>query len=251
MATSLHQRYPVDAEHIQYLTQCRSGAQAACLATLTRLLRAGGPGKAQLNDIVREQLHTGPSIIYPTLQRIMGYQALTRMKEAWGNAAHAHASNPAVLLATTVAPSDEDLKRLPPPRTLQEKLALLEVMVVRTQSLMLLKQYDAAISYSSSVQEFGELLLNSVSDAEAKAEVQAQLSSLERTLARAFARKGKLAPTLKHLGRALDLSPVRRVLGEELAVLPEFEHLFKHPGFTDLLRPTVYTMPSVPAVRGL
>lgn len=251
MAASLRQSHPVDAEHIQYLTQCRSGAQAACLTTLTRLLRSGGPGKTQLNDIIREQLHTAPSIIYPTLQRLMGYQALLRMQEAWGNAPHAHASNPAVLLATTTAPSDEDLRRLPPPRTLEEKLSLLEVMVVRTQSLMLLKQYDAAISYSSSAQGFGEQLLNSVSDAETKAEVQAQLSSLERTLARAFARKGKLAPTLKHLERALDLSPVRRVLGEELAVLPEFAHLFKYPGFTELLRPTVYTMPVIPAVRGL
>lgn len=242
---------PVEADHLQYLAQCRSGVQGVCQSTLERLLQSVGPGKAQFDDILRDQLHTAPSLFYPPLQRRLGYQALARLKDAWANAPYSHASNSAVLLATTAAPSEDDLKRLPPPRTQAEKLLLLEVMVLRTQSLMLLKQYDRAITYGSTVQAFGEQVSRSQLDADIHSEVQAHLSNLERTLARTYSRKGQLPPTLKHLRRALDLSPVRQILAEELAVLPEFAHLFKYPGFTELLRPTDYTMPSVPAVRGL
>ena len=251
LANALRPVNPVDSEHIQYLAQCRSGAQTACLASLTRLLRAGGPGVSQLNHILRDQLHTAPAQIYPTLQSVLGYQALARLAEAWANAPHAHAANAAVLLATTTAPSEEDLRRLPPPRTLREKLALLDVMAVRAQSLLLLKQYDAAITFSGTVQRYAELLLPTLSDADARARVQDYLSLLERTLARAYARTGLPVPCLRHVRRALELSPVPRVFAEELAVLPEFAPLLKLPEFKALLHPTAYTLPELPAVRGL
>jgi len=251
LATALLPVNPVDAMHIQYLAHCRSGEQKACLATLTTLLRAGGPGTAQLNDIIRDQLHTAPALLYPTLQGLLGYKALSRLQEVWGDTPNAHSSNPAVLLATTAAPSEADLTRLPPPRTPDEKLALLEAMAVRTQSLMLLTQYDAAITYSGSVLTYGESLLKTLSDAALTMQVRLALSKLERTLARAYAHKGLPVPTLTHLRRALDLSPIPHVFAEELAVLPEFAPLLERPDFKALLHPTVYTLPEVPAVRGL
>jgi len=98
---------------------------------------------------------------------------------------------------------------------------------------------------------YGESLLKTLSDATLTVQVRLALSKLERTLARAYARKGLPVPTLTHLRRALDLSPIPHVFAEELAVLPEFAPLLERPDFKALLHPTVYTLPEVPAVRGL
>jgi tetratricopeptide (TPR) repeat protein len=242
---------PADAALVAYLAECRAGDRDACLADLGRLVRSGGLQHGLLRSILRDQLRSSPAMIFPTLVGLIGFDALYLFRDVWSGPSMAHPNDPTVALALSTCPTDADLARLPPRRSSDMELLELGLLSIQGQAWRVLGQDGTAISRLDQARHLGERLLERPGAPDERAEVSRILSQIELNTARAYARAGQTAPVVEHLRRALERSPVRALVGEEAAAIPEIEALLGEPGVRALLNPSSYDVTAVPAPRGL
>lgn len=251
LATELQPQFPEEAEQLQYLAYCRSGARNECLTRLSQLIRNGALESPRFEALLRDQLRSAPTLFFPPLLAHLGFGAIPHFRAAWGCALLAHPDNNVSALTASIIPSEQELKYLLQTPTSEEQLEVLNMRVDQLRSHMYLKQYDEVISLSEPVSTFGENILKGMPPGDMQLETQETLSHLEMIVARTYARKGLLPPALEHLKRALGYARVKQVSAEEIAIQPEIAQILKEPGFAELLHPTQFTVPNQPPVRGL